>query len=135
MLNLPEKLVVGAVLISLAAPVHAEHAFFPDDCVCSEQYDPVCADDGRTYSNACKAHCAGAHFDYSGHCTKLTVTSQPKPAPDFSPAPTIVPLPTQQARTYHSPEPIPPATPLYKPVELWLINIHRWILRLFGLSP
>ncbi|MBK9149961.1 MAG: hypothetical protein IPM26_02835 [Saprospiraceae bacterium] len=38
------------------------------DCFCTEQYDPVCGCNNKTYGNACHANCAGITDFVKGEC-------------------------------------------------------------------
>ena len=40
------------------------------DCVCVQLWMPVCGENGKTYSNACFAQCAGVKFS-QGSCSKI----------------------------------------------------------------
>ena len=40
----------------------------PKQCLCRDVYEPVCGDDGQTYSNYCRAKCVDVEVAYQGAC-------------------------------------------------------------------
>ncbi len=45
-----------------------------EPCVCSTLWEPVCGQDGMTYSNACAARCAKVAVKAKGECEGKTKT-------------------------------------------------------------
>ena len=60
------------------------------ECICIELYSPVCADNGQTYSNDCKAGCAGVQVKCVGECP-CDNTVLAHQADELSPCPSTQP--------------------------------------------
>jgi hypothetical protein len=48
----------------------------PEQIMCTQQYDPVCGVDGRTYGNQCTLNSNGIELDYTGECLKFEPTTK-----------------------------------------------------------
>ena len=44
------------------------YGFLSGSCICKADYDPVCGEDGETYSNTCGAGCTNTPVQCTGTC-------------------------------------------------------------------
>ena len=90
---------------SVAAPAAAEGTIkdIPpskqaEPIYCTQQYEPVCAENGKTYSNACTAKVAGVLVKYRGECGRPEEKPllQPAPATSVETLPSAEPVPVRE---------------------------------------
>ena len=49
------------------------------ECNCTEQFEPVCGNDGKTYCKPCKAKCANVQIVSKGECTACNCSKEYEP--------------------------------------------------------
>lgn len=70
---------------------------------CTQEYDPVCGANGKTYSNSCHAKVAGVEIKYRGECGKpVEEPAAVRPAPTTTTEPAPTPVPAESS----APEPV-----------------------------